>query len=127
MLLIDRPFRRSSSVMARLLSLLLILFAFAAPVTAAEKAPPPAGLTQEQFDSLAKAIGQAVIGQLREEGLVAGKAAGHDVTRQKSVADMGAGAGDEVARFGERAQTVLAAFPAIFSNAARLGTLLDET
>jgi small-conductance mechanosensitive channel len=96
----------------------------AMPASGAEQKPSvPAGLSQEQFDSLAKAISQAVIQQLKQDGVVAGPPKTDHPT---GMAQMGAGAGDEVARFGERAKAVLGSFPEIFSNAARLGTLLDE-
>jgi moderate conductance mechanosensitive channel len=95
----------------------LLLGAGAQAATKETKTELPPGMTQQQFDALADAIGQSVLRQLKEGGVV-----------QASPEPAQAGeASDHVARFGERAKEVLAAFPLIFTNAARLGLLLDKS
>jgi moderate conductance mechanosensitive channel len=95
----------------------VLLGAAAQAATKETKTELPPGMTQQQFDALADAIGQSVLRQLKEGGVV-------PASPEPAQA---AEAGDQVARFGERAKEVLAAFPLIFTNAARLGLLLDKS
>ena len=49
-------------------------------VSADAAAPPPAGMTQQQYDDLVKAVGQSVVQTLTEKGLVASPASSAPAT-----------------------------------------------
>ena len=100
-------------------------------------AAPPAGLSQQQFDALVTAIGDAVVKKLREEGAVPAKPAGKEAAGKEAAPAAEAPkpaseeAGDAASRFASdfanRAETVLLAMPSLPGAFARIPSALDRS
>jgi small-conductance mechanosensitive channel len=115
-----------------------ILLASAVTVYAQTPATPPAGMTQEQFDSLVDAISSSVTEKLKAEGMVVGPA---PASAAQPKAGKGAPASpakpmivktaieegpDEFAIFLERADQVAKGAPALGTQLAVIPGLLDQ-
>ena len=106
--------------------LLILVFMAAVRVEAQTKPPPPAGMTQQQYDELVKSVGESVIQILRAKGLVpapptAGSTAKPaDVDVEVLVADKAREALREIPK-------VLGGYPAVWTDLADLPTRLNAT
>jgi small-conductance mechanosensitive channel len=103
---------------------LLIFVVMAADRVEAQTKPPPAGMTQKQYDELVKSVGESVIQILRAKGLVpappaaAPMAKPADVDMEELVADKAREALREIPK-------VLGGYPAVWTDLANLPTRLD--
>src|SRR5215470_11025692 len=101
----------------RLAGLIVLFLALVAGgAGAAETASPPAGMTQQQYDELVKAVGQSVIQTLTEKGLVAKPAA--------SPAAAGDTTDDTV--LAERVAAILSEIPKVLGSYPEIGTDLSQ-
>ncbi|HVI88237.1 MAG TPA: mechanosensitive ion channel domain-containing protein [Dongiaceae bacterium] len=103
---------------------LLFLFLVVGQANAQTKLPPPAGMTQQQYDDLVKSVGDSVLQTLAEKGLLAKPLAPPSVAKPIEI--------DEEALVAERAREavgeipkVLAGYPAVWTDLADLPNRLD--
>ena len=82
------------------------------PADAQTKSPPPAGMTQQQYDELVKSVGESVLQTLTEKGLVAKPAVPSDA----KLAD------DEEALVAERIGEALGNVPNVLGGYPEIGT-----
>jgi hypothetical protein len=86
----------------------------------------PAGMTQQQYDELVKAVGQSVVETLNEKGLIAkspaptSKLKSTELEEEETVVD-------RVVSVLRKAPTALAGYPAVWANISRLPDRLDRT
>jgi len=92
----------------------------------AQTNPPPAGMSQAQYDELVKSVGQSVLQTLAEKGLVAKSPAAPAPANPSDTDAETLLARKVVTAFGE-IPGVLAGYPAIGSDLARLPDRLDLT
>src|SRR5512143_1069585 len=98
--------KRGSAVGAIIRCLIVAIGLFLPSLLAASAdaaTPPPAGMTQQQYDDLVKAVGQSVVQTLTEKGLVASPAS----------SAAAAPARNEEQLLAERIRTTVDAIPAV--------------
>jgi hypothetical protein len=91
------------------------------------KSPPlPAGMTQQQYDELEKAVGQSVVQTLTEKGLIAKSLAPTSKLNPTELEDEET-AVDRVVSVLRKAPTALAGYPAVWADISQLPNRLDRT
>ncbi len=101
-----------SGVVLILLSLVVV------QANAQTKSPPPAGMTQQQYDELVKSVGESVLQTLTEKGLVAKPAAPPSAATPAEV--------DEEALVANRVREALAEVPRVLGRYPEVWTDLSE-
>ena len=88
--------------------------------------PPPAGLSQAQFDGLVDAISKGIIKKLDEEGKTGPSKATAPAKKSEIAADNEVDEfGAEMAVLGTRAKSIFLSYPVLFREVARIPGLLD--
>lgn len=123
-----RMVRRSPRIRICFLgAVVVLLLLVVAPASAqAKSSSPPAGMTQQEYDDLVKAVGELVLQTLTEKGLVAKPSASPAAAIPVGV--------DEEALLAERVRNafgeipkVLGAYPEIWADLAALPNRLDQS
>jgi moderate conductance mechanosensitive channel len=105
---------------------LILLSLVVEQANAQTKSPPPAGMTQQQYDELVKSVGESVLQTLTEKGLVAKPAAPPSAAKPVEV-DEEALVANRVREALAEVPEVLGRYPEIWIDLAELPNRLDRT
>ena len=106
--------------------LLLMFLTLVVGQAEAQTKPPPAGMTQQQYDELVKSVGQSVLQTLEEKGLVA-KVVAAPSAFKPSGAEGEKPLAEQVVAIVGRIPKILAGYPDIGTDLVQLGERLDQT
>jgi moderate conductance mechanosensitive channel len=105
---------------------LILLSLVVEQANAQTKSPPPAGMTQQQYDELVKSVGESVLKTLTEKGLVAKPAAPPSAATSVEV-DEEALVANQVREALAEVPMVLGRYPEVWTDLAELPNRLDGT
>jgi small-conductance mechanosensitive channel len=121
--------RKIASALCRLSGVLIVagITVLGAAAFAESNPPPPAGMSQQQFDDLVRAVGQSVLKTLSEKGVAVGKPP-PAVADTAETDDTTPSRVDEVANLVFKVPGILeTGYPQIFANLSNLPARLDRS